>query len=106
MSVDDDAQIVNMLAWLHARPGSSVARTCKHLGLSASELWRLLAAIDGAVDDRLGLVDVIDREGHPCLRLSARGEQLFRGDVWRCLPACVAPPCTAGAAAGQRDTSR
>ena len=81
MNADDNAHVVDLLAWLHARPGSSVARTCKQLGLSASELWRLLAAIDGSIDDGLDLVEIIDREGHARLRLSARGEQLFEDDA-------------------------
>ena len=81
MTACDDDRVVALLAWLHARPDSSVARCCKQLGLSASELWRLLAAIDGSSSDGLGLVEISDREGHPRLRLSARGAQLFRGDA-------------------------
>jgi len=79
VNADDDARVVDLLAWLHAQPGSSVARTCKQLGLSASELWRLLAAIDAAVDDGAGLVEVIDRDSHARLRLTARGERLCGG---------------------------
>lgn len=66
-----DQGLGELLALIAADEGLSVARACKRLGLSRSELQRMLVALGDDVSlGALGLVRVEQREGRALLWLS------------------------------------
>lgn len=73
----DEERLLQLVA---AEPGLSTARACKRLGLSRSEVLRLLAGLgeDPAVGG-LGLVRVEARDGRELLFLTGRALGLMAG---------------------------
>lgn len=71
-----DAPATALLEWLSQEDGLSSARVCKRLGLSRSELQRLLAELgpDPGVGG-LDLVQVRSEDGRETLWLSARARR-------------------------------
>ena len=67
-------RLVTVLDFVAGNEGASLAKACKRLGLSRSELLRCLGVLgDAPALGGLALVDTVDDHGRPCLRLSVRG---------------------------------